>query len=272
MTELRDAHVLVTGASRGLGKRIAVALAAQGARLTLAARTADQLRPVADEIGGGTRAVAADVSDTEQRAALVERAQSEGGPIDILVNNAGVEWASAFADQDPDEITQTLQVNLVGAMLLTRAVLPTMVERRRGHVVNMASLSGLSGTPYEAAYSASKFGLVGFSQALRAELRGSGVSCSVICPGFVADDGMYARMAQRGATAPRMVGVSSIEKVVDSVVATIRSDDALVIVNPSPMRPLLALQTLVPAAHGALMQRFGLTGMFRRVVEDRRSS
>jgi short-subunit dehydrogenase len=269
MNDLAGRHALVTGASRSLGRHIARALAAEGVKLTLAARSAADLETLGQELGTPAVAVPTDVTDEQQRRRLLEKAQSAWGPIDVLVNNAGVEYSSPYARQDPAEITQTLEVNLAAPLLLTRAVLPPMIERRGGHIVNISSASGKTGTPFEAAYSASKFGLVGCSQALRAELHGTGVGCSVICPGFIGGEGMYARMEAAGIKAPRLIGVSPIQKVAAAVVTAIKEDRAEVVVNPTPLRPLLALQQLAPGAQPVLMRALGVTDLFRRAAQGR---
>ena len=173
------------------------------------------------------------------------------------------------ATQDPAEIEQTLTVNLVAPMLLTRAVLPAMRARRQGHVVNIVSAAGKSGTPFEAAYSASKFGLVGFTHALRGELDGTGVGCSVICPGFIADDGMYARFAESGLKASPILGVSKMHKVTEAVVDAIRKNRAEIIVNPTPLRPVLMVDVVAPGLHPNVMKAFGVTRLFKAAAEMR---
>ena len=264
MENLAGRHAVLTGASRGLGVHMARALAAEGLVLTLAARSVTELAAVRDEIDGKCIAVPCDVADADQRAHLVQHAEAELGPIDILVNNAGVEFASFYSTQDLAEIEHTISVNLLAPMLLTRDVLPAMVRRGQGHVVNIASAAGKSGTPFEVAYSASKFGLVGFTQALRSELRGSGVGCSVLCPGFVADDGMWARFAEQGLTSNRILGVSTPANVTAALLTSIRKDRAEIVVNPTPLRPLLALEAIAPGLHPWFMELMGVTKLFRR--------
>jgi short-subunit dehydrogenase len=273
MENLAGRHAILTGASRGVGMHLAVALAGRGVNLTLAARSASELDTVRDRVAArGVRAIAVptDVVDEAQRADLLARAEAELGPVDILVNNAGVEWSSFYAEQDPAEISQTIDVNLTAPMLLTRAVLPGMVQRGRGHIVNMASAAGKSGTPFEAAYSASKFGLVGFSHAVRAELDGKGVGCSVICPGFIAEDGMYARFAELGLRSSWILGVSPMRKVTEAVITAIVKNRAEIVVNPTPLRPLLALETAAPGIHPRVMRAMGVTDLFGRAAGMRR--
>jgi short-subunit dehydrogenase len=177
---------LVTGASSGIGAATARELAQRGARVVLAARRADALGAQAQAIrdaGGEGLAISADVADAAQVTRLVERALGAFGRIDVLVNNAGAGWSRPLASSPPDQVVGLLEVNLLGAVLLTRAVLPGMLERRHGSIVSVGSLSGR--VAMEPLYSASKYGLRGFSLALRRQVAGSGVSVSLVSPGNV---------------------------------------------------------------------------------------
>jgi short-subunit dehydrogenase len=183
---LTGAVAIVTGASSGIGAATARELARRGARVVLAARRLDVLEARAQEIreaGGEAIAIATDVGDPDQVTRLVDRTVAACGPVDVLVNNAGTGWFTAFAETPPDEVTGILDVNLVGAVLLTRAVLPQMLERRRGTIISVGSLSGR--VAMEPLYSATKFGLRGFSLALRRQLAESGVSVSLVSPGNI---------------------------------------------------------------------------------------
>ncbi len=197
---------IVTGASRGIGVYIARALAEEGANLSLAARSADELEQVRAEmeaLGVEVIATICDVAVREDRARLIERTEAELGPIDILINNAGIERVRRFETAPDSDFTDTLAINLEAPILLTRAVVPGMLARKRGHVVNIASGAGKVGVAYGTSYCASKHGLVGFTHALRAEYEKSPVGFSVVCPGFVTDAGMYDRWEQRGVHAPQ---------------------------------------------------------------------
>ena len=273
MKQLRGTNAIVTGASRGLGVSIAAALAARGVNLTLAARSAADLDGVRDEVSSsGVQVVSipTDVSDAAQCEALVAKAEDAIGPTDILVNNAGIERASAFADLALDDIASIVDVNLKASLLLARLVLPGMLERGRGHIVNISSLAGKGGFPYETPYSATKAGLVMFTHTLREELSGSPVSASVVCPGFVADDGMYARMAEDGHRAPMALLPTTPRKVADAVVKAIVRDAPELIVNRTPMRPVLALSQAFPAATTWIYRLFGVTRYGRAVASARR--
>ncbi len=197
---LANEVAIVSGASSGIGAATARELARRGAKVVLAARREDELEEEAEAIrvaGGEAVSIPTDVRDMAELARLVERTEAAFGRIDVLVNNAGTNWTRALAATPPDEVLRLLEVNLLGAMLLTRAVLPGMLERRHGAIVSVGSLSGR--VAMEPVYSASKFGLRGFSLALRRQLAGSGVSVSLVSPGNVRTemtDGVQGRMAE----------------------------------------------------------------------------
>jgi short-subunit dehydrogenase len=262
MKEIKGATALVTGASRGIGVHIAKALAQRGANVALAARSEAELEVTRDAVaalGVTAAAIPADVTLAAERHALLERVESEIGPVDILVNNAGIESSMAYTEFSEQAFEQMNAVNFTAAQLMTRAVLPGMLARRRGHIVNIASGLGKMALPYLSVYSATKFGLVGATQALRAEFRGTSVGFSVVCPGFVRNDGLYARHEADGAAAPRIAGRATPERVAKAVVRAIVHDRPEIIVNSQPMRPLLLMLTAFPSLHPPLIKTFGLT-------------
>ncbi len=261
---------VVTGASRGIGVYIARALAEEGANLSLAARSSvelEQVRAEMEALGVTVVATVCDVAGREDRARLIERTEAELGPIDILVNNAGIERVRRFETAPDADFTDTLAVNLEAPILLTRAVVPGMLARGRGHVVNIASGAGKVGVAYGTSYCASKHGLVGFTHALRAEYERSPVGFSVVCPGFVTDTGMYDRWERRGVHAPRIAGSSKPEKVASVTIDCIRKNRSEVIVNTPPVRPLVVLANMFPAITPFLLRTFGYTKSFERVIE-----
>ena len=250
MLELRGANVLVTGAAGGLGRYIARALAAQGANLVLSDLPGEGLEKRRAEVAGfGTRvdAVGADLSKQKQRRELITQAEEALGPLDVLVNNAGLEFVGPFAGLSLAKIDQITKVNFLTPVELTRIALPGMLERRRGHVVNIASLAGKAPLAYFHTYNATKFGVVGFSHSLHHELIDEPVSVSVICPGFIDREGIYARV-EREIGADNPMGSSPPEKVGEAVVRAIREDRAEIVISARPIRPLLALAAVAPKA------------------------
>lgn len=183
---LVDEIAIVTGASSGIGAATACELGRRGATVVLAARRQDALEAQAQAIrraGGEALAVPTDVAKATEVTQLVDRVMEAFGRVDVLVNNAGASWFKPLASSPPDEVIGLLEVNLLGAMLLTRAVLPGMLERRHGAIISMGSLSGR--VAMEPLYSATKYGLRGFSLALRRQVAGSGVSVSHVSPGQI---------------------------------------------------------------------------------------
>lgn len=270
MDNLRGATAIVTGASRGIGVYIARALAKEGVNLALAARSLDELEQVRVEMEGfGVRAIAVqcDVVKASDRADLISRTEAEFGAIDILINNAGIERVARFDQALESDIVDTLTINLQSPMLLTRAIVPGMLARNRGHVVNIASGAGKVGVAYGSSYCASKHGLVGFTNALRSEYRGRAVGFSVVCPGFVTEAGMYDRWDKNGIRAPWIAGTSTPEKVAEVTVRCIKRNKAEVTVNTPPIRPLIVLANIAPSIVPGMLHLLGYSKVFERVMD-----
>lgn len=269
MQMLSGKTVIVTGASQGLGLVTARALAEASARLVLAARSAEKLKEARASLAdthAKVLTVACDVTRAADRQALLARVQAEYGGLDVLVNNAGIEELSPFAEQDPETMTRVIETNLLAPMLLTRAVLPAMLARGQGYIVNIASLAGRTGMPFGAAYAGSKGGLAEWSISLAAELRGSGVQVSVICPGFVNGTGMFAR---KQTEPPRSIGASDPKDVAQAVLGVLARPRVEVVVNPKPVRLLMALRALSPETALALGRRLGLLDFLRNISSRR---
>jgi short-subunit dehydrogenase len=268
--ELRGANALLTGAAGGLGRHVAHALAAQGVRLAVSGRHLDTLEHLCRELraGGATaEPVLADLADPGDVAGLVELAEATIGPLDLLVSNAGVELAAAYPALTDEELAEIAQVNLLAPMVLARHALPGMLARGRGHIVIVSSLAGRGGNAYNVLYATTKAGLVGLARSLRAELADSPVGASVICPGFIAHDGMYAQFQEVGVNAPLALRAVEPERVARAVVDAIVDDRPDVLVTGWPMRPLLAIQELAPRLAERIVRATGAGRFFAAVAE-----
>lgn len=272
MNELAERCAIVTGASAGLGRHVALALAREKMNVVLAARSADGLERVAAEARAlGVRAlvVPTDVADESQLMRLVAQAVAEFGSIDVLVNNAGVEAFHPFHTLETVEIQRTLTVNLTAAIILTRLVLPGMLAARRGHVVNMSSTAGKHGPAFGAVYAASKAGLIAFTQSLRSEYHGTGVCASVLCPGFARAGGIYEAIRTRtGRDCPWYVGTTDADAVARAVVRSIRRDVPEIIVNMPPLRPVFALCQAFPRLGAWLVRKTTFRFLKRAAVTN----
>lgn len=191
MLSLKDKIALVTGAGKGIGKAIALALASEGAHVGLIARTEKEIKAVAEEItliGGKSSFATADVSNRTEVEAGVEKIKNELGAIDILINNAGTATFGKFLELEPEVWEQQIRVNLFGVYYATRAVLPSMIERSTGDIINISSTAGRSGSAVTSAYSASKFALFGLGESLMQEVRKHNIRVTTMAPSTVVTD------------------------------------------------------------------------------------
>ncbi len=251
MEQLRGRNALVTGAGGGLGAYIARALAAEGVNLAVTDLPGSSVDGLSAELrtrGVQVEHAPADLTDRDERRRLASWAADALGPIDILVNNAGVEFGGPFLDTSPEQLELTVAVNLLAVMDLTRLLLPGMLERRRGHVVSMASLAGKLPPPQLASYGATKHGVVGFMGALRGEFADEPVGFSAICPGFVGRVGMFGRLEPyiEGGSVP--MGTIPPERVGEAIVHAIREDVGEIVLNRRPIKPLILLNAIAPGA------------------------
>jgi len=247
--ELRGRNALVTGAGGGLGAYIARALADEGVNLALTDLPEASVDGLSAELrtrGVEVKHAPADVTDRDERRRLVAWAEDALGPIDILVNNAGVEFGGDFLETDEGALETTVAVNLLAVMDLTRLAVPGMLERGRGHVVNMASLAGKVPGPQLASYSATKHGVVGFTGAMRAELGSERLGFSAICPGFVSRVGMYGRLEPYLEGASNPAGTVPPEQVGGAVVRAIRENLGEVVVSARATRLIALLHAVAP--------------------------
>lgn len=180
---IEGANVLITGGSRGIGEALAREFAGAGAKVTVAARSKAALDTLAAEIGG--TAFEVDLMDDDAVTALIPRVEAEIGGIDILVNNAGIETTHGLTEESVDNVRAVCRVNLEAPILLTRAVVPGMHARGRGHLVFTSSLAGTSGFPGLATYAGTKAGLTNFVASMRLELNDTNIGTTIIAPGPV---------------------------------------------------------------------------------------
>lgn len=191
-SDLKDKIILVTGAARGIGKSIALALSAQGAHVVFNYRgdesKAMTLKEELDKVGGKATGLKFDVTDYESMTKAIDEFTKSVGPISGLVNNAGVSKDTLLLRLKPEEISSIIDTNLKGAMMVTQALSRNFLKAENVSIVHMSSIVGLMGNPSQAAYAASKAGLIGFSKSVAKELASRNLRSNVICPGFIQTD------------------------------------------------------------------------------------
>jgi short-subunit dehydrogenase len=266
---------IVTGASHGIGPYIVKALAKEGMNLVLAARSKSEL----EQVAAGVRAtgvqvlpVPTDVTDRDARSALVATAERTFGAVDVLVNNAGGDPQREFHHYTADDVEALIQLNLTGPIELTRLLLPGMLQRKQGHIVNISSIGGSVGFPYTEVYSAAKDGLIGFTRVLRADYRQAGVSSSVLILGSIGGAGTGARTMEElnlHFSAMDKAFLSPPEAVAKAVLKSIRRDKAEIVIMPGPGRLMRALMILFPGMGPAINQMTGGSRLIKQVVDFR---
>jgi short-subunit dehydrogenase len=240
--ELRGAVAVVTGASSGFGELTSRLLAKEGASVVLAARRVERLEALAAEIeghGGRALAVKCDVTETADLQGLRGRVDEAFGRCDVLINNAGIPGGGRFEDLSLEQIEQVIRVNLLGVLFCTKAFLPMMLEQGAGHIVNVASLAGRYATPGASVYSASKHGVVAFSEALYYELGPRGILVTSVNPGFAATEGFPQGRLPSALVMPA-------EKVARAIVEVVREGKAPEVSVPRGMSLWQAFRVLTP--------------------------
>jgi short-subunit dehydrogenase len=239
--ELAGTRALLTGATGGLGRAIAQALASRGATLLLSGRKAEALEALAAELPGDDHSVLpADLAEP----GAAEKLAAEAGDVDILVANAGLPGTGRLPEFDSARLEGTLRVNLEAPMHLARALETGMIERGKGHMVFISSLSGKSATPLSSVYNATKFGLRGFALGLRADLDPLGIGVSIVSPGTIREAGMY---ADSGADPIPGLGTGSPQQVANAVVKAIERNKVEISVAPVQQRLLAHFALATPA-------------------------
>lgn len=259
---LPPSAVVVTGGSRGIGLEAARRFAAAGHSVGLIARDRHAVESAAASIDGTAFAASADVADADALAAAIAAIEAELGPTGVLVNNAGIGAWGAVVETDPDVFRRTIDVNYLGAVHATAAVLPGMLERGRGRIVNVGSIAGRIGAPFEAAYSASKFALTGYTEALAVELDGTGVSVSLVSPGPVDTEFFDRRGHAYGDRRPRPVDPGQVAHLI------VKAADGVAAERFAPrwLRFAHAAKVVVPVA-----SRIGTRRMFADERRDLRA-
>jgi short-subunit dehydrogenase len=253
--DLRNAVVVITGASAGIGEAAALHFARAGSRTVLAARRMERLEALAGAIrsrGGEALPVRCDVTEPDEIAGLVDSTIAAYGRCDVLVNNAGIPGGGVFRDVSTEQIERLVRVNLLGVLLVTKAFLPHLLEREAGHVVNIASVAGRVATPGAAVYGATKHGVVAFSEALSAELHPSGILVTAVNPGLTRTEGF----PQPGWRRPF---VMKPDRVAETIIDVVRRERAPEVSVPRTLALFQVVRVIAPPAY-----RWGMNVAARR--------
>jgi short-subunit dehydrogenase len=261
--QLGGARVLVTGATGGIGDAIARALHARGAHVLLSGRRQEALDELAGRLGERTDVLVADLAERDAPTRLADAA----GAVDVLVANAALPASGRVEDFSHDEIDRALDVNLRAPIQLTRALLPGMLARGRGHVVLVSSLSGKTASPRSGIYSATKFGLRGFAAGLREDVEAKGIGVTVVFPGFVSEAGLF---AESGVRLPPWVGTRTPEQVAAAVLRGIEHDRAELDVAPLGLRIGTRIAALAPVTAARVQRRLGSERIADALAEAQR--
>jgi NAD(P)-dependent dehydrogenase (short-subunit alcohol dehydrogenase family) len=260
---LDGAVVVVTGASSGIGEAAAIGFSRAGARVVLAARRLELLEALADRIaahGGQALPVPCDVTSPADIASLVERVDEAYGRIDVLVNNAGIPGGGSFRDVQIERLERVVEVNLVGVIRMTKAFLPMFLERRSGHIVNVASLAGRFATAGISVYGASKHAVVALSESLYYELEPFGIRVTSVNPGFTRTEGF-----PQDDVPARLV--LSADRVARTIVDVVRHDRAPEVSIPRSFAAMQLFRVLTPPLY-----RWGIRGVTRASTRGRPSA
>jgi short-subunit dehydrogenase len=272
---MQSRNAIITGASRGIGTYIARALATEGSNLLLVARSEPELAHLAEELrsrGTTVSYAAIDLADPQAADRVAAAAGAEFPSVDILVNNAAVELQRRFHTLDVVEIEDVIRVDLITPIALARLLLPGMLERGYGRIVNVSSIAGHVGFPFTEAYAASKDGLNAFSRVLRNDYRAAGVSASAIVLGAVKGAGIGQRTIDEFGLKMSTAYMVSPEKVANAVIRAIEKDKAEIVVMPGPGRALKALMDRFPGLGPAMTRLSGIAKVLEAVADHREAA
>jgi short-subunit dehydrogenase len=271
---MQPRNAIVTGASHGIGQYIARALAARQMNLLLVARSEAELVRLAGELRGDVQvsAAAVDLGGPQAARQIAEAAAAELGGVDVLVNNAAAEPQTRFHVLTPAEIEHVLQVDLISPLLLSRLLLPGMLERGYGRIVSISSLAGHTSFPHTEAYAAAKDGLTAFSRVLHSDYRHTGVSATSLILGPVKDAGLSARtLAETGLTASTAFSVGP-QKVAAATLRAIDRPKPEMVISVGPGRMLKALMDFMPGMGPALNHLSGADKLMASVADYREAA
>jgi short-subunit dehydrogenase len=265
--DLKGKTALVTGASRGIGPHLASALAGRGMNLVLTGRSGPELELVAAEqrkLGVRVVTVVTDLLDADARTLLIGAAEREFGGVDVLVNNAGGDPLREFDQMSIEENLAILDLNLTAPIALTHLVLPSMLSRGSGHIINISAMAGRVSFPFTEAYAAAKDGLIGFTRVLRSDYRARGVTASVLILGAIAGAGQGQRtlddMKQKTSSY-----MAPVEMVTRALLRALDRDKAELVVMPGPARLMRALMDYFPGMGPWMNQQLGVNKTLREV-------
>ena len=265
---------LVTGASRGIGPLIAAQIARDGGHVVLTGRSATDLKVVAAELaaeGADVSFIPADLTQPGAAETLVQAVERQRGGIDLLVNNAGGDPLREFHAMTIQENLHTLQINLIAPLALSHAVLPGMLCRGHGHIVNISAMAGRVSFPFTEVYAAAKDGLIGFTRVLRADYHARGVSASVVILGAIRGAGQGQRMLDESGM--RASGfMAPAESVARAVEKAVKKDRAELVIMPGPGRLLRAVMDYFPALGPRVNRAAGATTTMQRIIEQREAN
>ncbi len=257
MKTISGQTVLLTGASRGIGTFIARALAKEGATVVGVSRSVEGLAEISTEInssGGEAFGIPFDITKLAELPNLVEKINHLAGQVDIVINNAAIEKFRPFQNYTLEDIQSILTLNLQAPMELTRLLLPGMIERNSGHIVNIASGAGKKAAPFNSVYSASKAGLIMWSEAIRQELANTNIGVSIVCPGCV-NTGMFLAL---DIPAPSGAKITEPSELADIIIQAIKQNQKEVILDSFAVKVFYALSQLSPDFGDSMIEKAGV--------------
>lgn len=267
MKSLVGKTVVLTGATGGIGQYIALALAKEKATIVNISRTPEKLNHLALEIesvGANVVSIPFDISRVAELPILVEQIHKQVGAVDVLINNAAVEAYRPFQHYTLNDIRNITTTNLIASMELTRLLLPEMLERNSGHIISISSGSGKKGAPFNSVYSATKAGLIMWTDALRQELFGTNVDASIICPGYT-NAGMFLAF---GLPAPKLAKVSQPTDVANAIIKAIKTNQPEVMLDGPLTRLLFSSIQLFPEFGDRMFRWIGLAKLNKTCAEN----